>query len=194
MRRLFASFVLSSAFFLVACGAGGVPARAPTASQALTSAAELLELESPAVRQDLFREVARTSMLQAGLTSKGPVLFPLVRNGEVIAAPGFDPRTDLLVAPDAGEGIQLSFDGRGDRWSNERRESLQGLSEREAAELISRTLLTTWGVHPSGAVEVHRTPGAPYAAAYMDGVLQLNPAFIYLATSAVSASSLASVQ
>ena len=60
--------------------------------------------------------------------------------------------------------------------------SFQGLSEREASELVARSLLFTWGVRPDGPVKVVRAAGAPYAAAYLDGVLRLNPAFVYMAS------------
>ena len=187
MRRVFPALVLFGAASLTACGGPGAaaPARAPTASQALTSTPELLEFESTSIRQDLFLQISRASQSQAGGAATGAVLFPMVQDGQVIAAPGFEARADLFQAPDAGQMLQLSFDGRGERWSDERRESLQGLSEREAVELIARTLLSRWGIHPSGAVQVGRVSGTPYAVAYMDGVLRVNPAFVNLAASAL---------
>lgn len=185
MRRLYASLVAASALALVACGGTGLPTQRTSASQALTGAPELLELEVPTARQELFREIARTSQLQAGITATGPVLFPIVQDGEVVAAPGFDPRADLLQAPDAGDPLQLDFGGQ--RWAEDRRDSLQGLSEREAAELVARTLLYYWGVQPTGPVLVDRASGAPYAAAYVDGILRINPAFVYMAASVLPA-------
>jgi hypothetical protein len=181
MRRLLLplSFAL-----LAACGGvttSGLPARAPSATQALTATAELLEFETSHARLEMFREVARISQVEAGHVAAGPVLFPLVQNGQVIGAPALDPRADLLAAGDSGHPLQLAFDGRGDRWSDERREGLQGLSEREAVELVARTLLAHWGLKGSGVVQVSRSPGAPYAAAYVDGILRVNPAFIYMA-------------
>lgn len=176
VRRL----ALAGALALAACGGGISPSRGPTATQALTETAELLEFETPATRQELFRELARTSQTQAGRKASGPVLFPVIIAGEVVAARGLDTRADLLQAPDAGVPLQLSLDLR---WPEERRDSLQGLSEREAAELVARTLLAHWGIRPTGVVQVDRTPGAPYAAAYMDGLLRINPALLYLAAS-----------
>ena len=187
MRRVVSALLVLGAVSLTACGGPGAatPARAPTASQALTGTPELLEFETTATRQDLFLQIARASQTQAGSAANGSVLFPMVQDGQVIAAPGFEARADLFTAPDAGQPLELSFDGRGERWSDERRESLQGLSEREAVELIARTLLSQWGIHPSGTVQVGRVSGTPYAVAYMDGVLRVNPAFVYLAASAL---------
>jgi hypothetical protein len=163
----------------VACGGTALSTHAPTTQQALTQTAEFLEFETPATRGDLFRDVARTSVLQAG--SRGPVLFPMLRNGELVAAPGFEPRTDLLMGVDAGSGLQLTFESSGEAWSEDRRESFQGLSEREAAELVARSLLNLWGVSPSAPVVVERASGAPWAAAYLDGILRVNPSFVYMA-------------
>ncbi len=182
MRRWVASLLLSLVT-LTGCGVGGAPVRASlSARQALTSPPELLEFETSTTRLELYREVARISEVEAGQTAQAPVLFPISQRGELVAAPGFESRTDLLLAPDAGAPLQLSFDGRaGERWPEDRREGLQGLSEREAAELVARTLLAHWRVNPSGGVEVDRASGAPYAAAYVDGILRINPAFLYMA-------------
>lgn len=147
-----------------------------SAQQALTQTAEFLEFETNVTRTELFRDVARASIAQAGHT--GPVMFPLQRNGELVAAPGFDVRADLLMSADAGPGLQLSLEGR---WSEDRRDAFQGLSEREAAELVARSLLNLWGISANGPVLVERAAGAPYAAAYLDGILRVNPSFVYMA-------------
>jgi hypothetical protein len=166
-----------------------------TARQALTSSPEALEFESASTRLELFRELARLSEQEEGQAAQALVLFPISQNGELVAAPGFGQRMDLLQAPDAGGVLQLTFDGRtGEHWPEERRDSLQGLSEREAAELVARTLLTVWGIHPTGAVQVDRVSGAPYAVAYVDGIVRINPAFLYLAAASGPASTSASVQ
>ncbi|MHB8874261.1 MAG: hypothetical protein ACYC8T_11290 [Myxococcaceae bacterium] len=184
MRRVLISLIALGSLALTACG-DPARSRAPTASQALSSTAEVLEFETVGTRQELFRDIARLSLSQEGRPANGAVLFPIVQDGQVIAAPGFESRADLFQAPDAGEPLQLSFDGRGERWSEDRRDSLQGLSEREAVELVARTLLNHWGIHPSGTIQVGRVSGTPYAAAYMDGMLRVNPAFVYLAASAL---------
>jgi hypothetical protein len=168
---------------------------APGARQALTNPPELLEFESPSTRLELYREVARISEQEAGRDEQGLLLFPISQAGAVMAAPGFEGRTDLLQAPDAGAPLQLRFDGRaGERWQEDRRESLQGLSEREVAELVARTLLTHWRLTPPGVVQVDRASSAPYAAAYVDGILRINPAFLYMAAAYGPASLTGTVQ
>ena len=179
--RLFSTCAL---LFVAACGGEALPNRAPSTSQALTGTAEWLEFDPVATRHELFRDVARSSLLQAGRRATGEMVFPMMVSGEFIAAPGLDPRSDLLLSADAGGAIQLSFDGRTERWSDDRRDSFQGLSEREAVELIARSLLQHWGIAPATVVRVDRVPGAPYAAAYIDGVLRVNPAFVYMAAAA----------
>ncbi|HEY8212296.1 MAG TPA: hypothetical protein VIG99_32660 [Myxococcaceae bacterium] len=184
MRRFSAAFVTLIALVLTACGGGPTTSRAWQMRQALTSPPELLEFEPLPARQEMFREMARASASEAGQAATASVLFPVSRGPEaLVAAPGFDARSDLLQAPDAGQ-LLLSFDPRGgERWPEDRRDSLMGLSEREAAELVARTLLSRWSVLPAGTVEVDRAVGAPYAAAYVDGILRLNPSLLYLAAS-----------
>ena len=197
MRRWVPALLLS-VVVLTACGGAGAPSRTSpslTARQALTSSPEALEFEPASTRLELFRELARLSEQEEGQAAQALVLFHISQNGELVAAPGFGTRMDLLQAPDAGGVLQLTFDGRtGEHWPEERRDSLQGLSEREAAELVARTLLTYWGIRPAGAVQVDRVSGAPYAVAYVDGILRINPAFLYLAAASGPASTPASVQ
>lgn len=172
--------VVAVAGVLTACGDPAAPVRTVSARQALTSSPEVLEFETQASRQELFRDVARTSQLEAGRETSEPVLFPVIRDGHLVAAPGLELRADLLQAPDAGEPLQLSFNGR-ELWPEDRRDSLQGLSEREVAELVARTLLDRWGFRGGEQILVERAWGAPYAAAYADGILRLNPSFLYMA-------------
>lgn len=195
MRRWVPALLLSVAV-LTACGGAGAPARTSlSARQALTGSPEALEFEPASTRLELFRELARLSELEEGQAAQALVLFPISQHGELVAAPGFGARTDLLQAPDAGGVLELTFGGRtSEQWPEERRESLQGLSEREAAELVARTLLTHWEIQPAGAVQVDRVSGAPYAVAYVDGILRINPAFLYLAAATGPASTPASVQ
>lgn len=195
MRRWVPALLLS-VVVLTACGGAGVPSRTSlSARQALTSSPEALEFEPASTRLELFRELARLSEQEEGQAAQALVLFPISQNGELVAAPGFGTRMDLLQAPDAGGVLELTFDGRtGEHWPEERRDSLQGLSEREAAELVARTLLTHWGIHPTGAVQVDRVSGAPYAVAYVDGIVRINPAFLYLAAATGPASTSAIVQ
>lgn len=158
-----------------------MPARNLSAQQALTGVAESLEFEAPAVRQDLYRSVLRTSQQQAGRVASGPVLFPMLSGDQFVAAPGLDARADLLGGSDAGHPVQLVMDNREEGWAEDRRDSFQGLSEREAAEQVARSLLALWGVETSSPVMVVRTSGAPYAAAWIDGTLRVNPAFVVMA-------------
>lgn len=176
MNRLV--LISSAVVVLSACGVGSLPARAVTSSQALSGTAESLEFETPAMRQELFRDLVRNSVTQQGQV--GTVLFPFMQDGELKGAQALDLRTDLLQAPDAGV-LQLTFDTRGDRFTEDRREAFQGLSEREATELVARSLLHRWNVNSTGPVLVIRAAGAPYAAAWIDGVLRINPAFVYMA-------------
>ncbi|MFZ5446981.1 MAG: hypothetical protein ACOZQL_43790 [Myxococcota bacterium] len=165
---------------LAGCGMGGSPARGASSVQALTGTAEWLEFESPQFRLELFRDLARQSAAQAG--SRGAVLFPMLVDGEFVAAPALEPTVDLLGAGDAGAPVDLVFEARGDRFADDRRDAFQGLSEREAAEVIARSLITLWNLKPTGPVTVVRVPGAPYAAAWIDGQLRLNPSFVYMAS------------
>ena len=166
------------------CLACGGPAIAPTSLSvrtALTDAPEAVQAESSSSRADLFAEVARDSLDESGRAAGPEVLFPIVQDGSAIAAPGFDPRTDLLTGADAGDPVWLTLDAGAERWPVDRRVSLQGLSEKEAAELVARSLIARWNLHPHGQVAVERASGAPYAAAWADGVLRINPSFLYLA-------------
>jgi len=175
--------LISCALALAACDVGP-NARVHSASQALTGTAEWLEYESPQTRADLLREVANRSVFQAGQPASDQSMFPVLIGGDFVAAPGLDGKLDLLQAPDAGV-VQIVLDDKGDRWSEDRRESFQGLSEREAVELIARSLIIHWGLPVSGPVRVDRAAGAPYAAAWVDGILKVNPSFVYMATAPV---------
>ncbi|HEY1087583.1 MAG TPA: hypothetical protein VGE37_07810, partial [Archangium sp.] len=59
----------------VGCGVGATSSRGVTSTQALSGTAEWLEFEPAQTRLELFRDVARQSVSQAG--SRGAVLFPL---------------------------------------------------------------------------------------------------------------------
>jgi hypothetical protein len=184
MRRALKALCVLAVATLTACGGvTSLPPPAPSARQVLAGSAALLDFESAATRQELFRDLARTSLLEAG-RNVPDALFPLKDGSRRVAAPGIELGTDLLQTPDAGQVLQLTFGGRGsERWPEDRRDSLQGLSEREAVELVARTLIARWGLQPSGPVQVDRASGAQYAAAYVDGLLSVNPAFLYLAVS-----------
>jgi len=164
-----------------ACGDVSSPVRNQTARSALLQSPEQVELLPLPARQELFRAVVRESTQERALAGAGLALFPFVQNGELRAAPALEGRGDLFEVPDAGEPAALVFEG--EQWSPERRDSLQGLSEREAAELVARSLAARWNLHPRGALRVDRADGVPYAAAYADGVLRVNPVLLYLVAS-----------
>ena len=181
MKKLFALTVAVVA--LTGCGVGAGSLKPRSSAEALITTAEVLEFETPTSRRELFVDLARTSQLQTGST--GAVLFPVMRSGDLVAAEGLDVKADLLQVPDAGTPVVLNFEAGAAGFADDRRESLQGLSEREAAELIARSLLTKWKLPMGAAVQVERTPGVPYAVAYIDGVLRINPAFVYMAAAPV---------
>jgi hypothetical protein len=137
-------------------------------------------------RAELYRALLRAS--GAGAPDGLLALFPVVQNGTVRAAPPLEGRLDLLDVADGGEPLVLNLDASlADHWPLERRDALQGLSEREAAEIVARSLAVRWGLRPRAAIRVERATGAPYAAAYADGVLRLNPALLYLAAAPADA-------
>jgi hypothetical protein len=178
-----AVFLLGCLVLAAGCGEVGLGAPAPispTVRQVLLEPPEQVETLPANLRQDLYRSLLKAS---AGGPSDGLLaLFPVVQNGTLAAAPPLELRLDLLEAPDGGEPLVVNLDSTmGDRWPVDRREALQGLSEREAAELVARTLASRWSLHPRAALRVERAASVPYAAAYADGVLRLNPAILYLA-------------
>jgi hypothetical protein len=181
--------LLTALFLLAACGGTPPVSRGASARQALAQNAELVEFDTSSTRAELFREIARASSVEAGKAATQPVFFPVVRGQELVAAPGIDAHADLFSSLDAGVALHLDFNMRGNEaWPNDPRENLQGLSEREAAELVARWLLAHWDIIPTGTIAVDRASGAPYAAAYVDGILRVNPAFLYMASSAGPAS------
>ena len=183
MRLRFLSLALVG-LAAAACGDLSSPVHSQTARAALLQNPEAIELLPVQVRQELIRALVRDSAQeQAGASDGALALLPFVQNGELRAAPALEGRGDLFDVPDAGEPAALLFEGEG--WSEERRDSLQGLSEREAAELVARSLAARWNLPGRDALRVDRADGVPYAAAYADGVLRLNPVLLYLVASDV---------
>ena len=178
-----AVFLLGCLALAAGCGEVGLGAPAPispTVRQVLLEPPEQVEALPAGLRQDLYRSLLKASL---GGPSDGLLaLFPVVQNGTLGAAPALEVRLDLLEVPDGGEPLVVNLDSTtGDRWPLDRRDALQGLSEREAAELVARSLASRWSLHPRAALRVERAASVPYAAAYADGVLRLNPALLYLA-------------
>ncbi len=189
MRPLLLSSALLVAT-LVGCGDLPVPGRATNLRSALTNDAEQLEFVAQPSLQGLLDDAYRISRSEAGHPAKPTAPFLIVQAGQLVAAPGLDAHTDLLQPPDGGQSVPLSFGDRGEaRWPEDRRPALGGLSEREAAEQVARSLLALWGIS-SDSVRVVRAPNAPFAAALTeDGTLRLNPAFLYLAAAGSGISS-----
>jgi len=175
--------LLLPVFLLAACGEVGLgapPPTQPSVRQVLLELPEQVEALPVQARAELFRSLLRAS--GAGTPDGLLALFPVVQNGAVRAAPPLEGRLDLLDGADGGELLVLNLDAAlTDQWPLERHDALQGLSEREAAEIVARSLATRWGLRPRAALRVERAAGAPYAAAYAEGVLRLNPALLYLA-------------
>ncbi len=189
MRGIGFITILAGGALLAACGGTNNSARTPALRWVLTSDAERLEFEGQPMLADLFNEASRISRMEPGSgTRTSP--FLIIENGQSVMAPGFDVHTDLLQPPDAGQPAQLAFGDRGEgRWPESRRPALGGLSEREAAEQVARSLVSLWGIQKNGILVV-RAPNAPFAAAYTDdGTLRLNPAFLYMAAAASGISS-----
>ena len=158
----------------------------PSVRQVLLEPPEQVEALPVQARADLYRSLLRAS--GAGAPDGLLALFPMVLDGAVRAAPPIEGRLDLLDVSDAGEPLVVNLDAAlADAWPLDRREALQGLSEREAAELVARSLAARWGLRPRAALRVERAAGAPYAAAYAEGVLRLNPALLYPAAAPADA-------
>lgn len=181
MRRLALSLSVLLAALVAGCGELPTSTRTATLRSALTNDAEQLEFVPQPILQGLLEDAYRISRNEAGHPAKATAPFLIVQNGQLLAAPGLDARTDLLQPPDGGQPAQLSFGDRGDgRWPEDRRVALGGLSEREAAEQVGRSLLDLWGI-PSQSVVVVRAPNAPFAVALTDDrTLRINPGFLYL--------------
>lgn len=173
---------LPLALLLAACG-GGVPARTPaSARQALTLQPERLAEASRAQRAAWLDELRRASHAEAGQPATAQSLFPLLLGDRAVSAPALEPGE--LLSPSPSHPARLALDGRSG-WGDQPEESLGGLTEREAADLVARALLAHWGIPSAVPVQLDRATGAPYAAAWVDGALRLNPAFVLLAASTV---------
>jgi hypothetical protein len=181
MRRL---VLFLPVILLAACGEVGMgappPAQPSSLRQVLVEPPEQVEALPVQERAELYASLVRAS--GAGAPDGLLALFPVVQDGAVRAAPPLGGRLDLLEGSDGGEALMLNLDGAvADRWPVDRRDALQGLSEREAAEIVARSLASRWGLRPRGVLRVERAAGAPYAAAYAEQVLRINPALLYLA-------------
>ncbi len=174
-----AGLLLAVAMALAGCGPGAVgPVSVDSPRNALASTPEELDLTSFVVRARLFNELVRQSESQAReeLTD-GPAWFAVGREHQLVARA-------LPFALFAGGPALVDVDHSEDPWPDEPRESLGGNSERQLAERAGATFVRLLGLPAEEPVLVERSPGAPFAAAWIDGRLRLNPALLYLAAGA----------
>jgi len=171
----------------VACGEG-VSAFSPSLSleKALVSPVEILEYEALSTRQALWEELLGQAREQAQGPSHVQPLFPLLMPEGFVAAEGpLELAHCLNVELSKEEPLEvvLKVDERRERWSDIPREEWRGLSERELAHCLALSLLAQWQM--KGEVHVQKVPRSPYAAAYIEGSLRLNPAFVSLAAASL---------
>ena len=110
------------------------------------------------------------------------MLFPIIQDGELVAAPGLRAR----AGPPPGAGRRQRAPAR-------LRRAGRALAGRPPGEPSGALRARSGGAGRAHAarplghrslrapVQVDRAAGAPYAAAYVDGILRINPAFLYLA-------------
>jgi hypothetical protein len=166
----------------VACGES-VPAVSspPSLEKALVSPSGMLEYELSSTRQALWEELLAQAQEQATHPSHAQPLFPIFMSTGFVAKEG---PAELLHCFEA-EALELvlKWDERRESWSDIPREDWRGLSERELARCLALSLLTQWQI--KGEVSLQKVPRSPYAAAYVEGSLRLNPAFVSLAAAAL---------
>ena len=162
-----------------ACGPGVVVTTAGPAElrAALYASSEELTVTPIPDRSRLYDALGVVASDEATRAVRdAPVLFPMAGEQGILAAP-FNPSLDLLKPPVSAPDVEL-IDGQ-EKWSDDLQPGLLGATEREIANLVARSLLAQWKV--TGRVTVVRSSGFPYAAAFVDGQLRLNPAVLYLA-------------
>jgi len=166
--------------FLAACGEN-TPAGGPALSleKALLSSSEMLEYESLHLRQLLWEELLSQAQEQACQPSLQP-LFPTFTSAGFVAKEGPSQWSPCLEAPGA---LSLKLDERREAFSDIPREEWRGLSERDIARCLALHLLSQW--HIQGEVSLQKVAKSPYAAAYVEGSLRLNSAFVLLAASSL---------
>jgi hypothetical protein len=174
-----ALFVCAAGLIASACGPGVVVTTASSTElrAALYASSEELSVTPIADRSRLYDAMGAVASDEALRAERdAPVIFPMAVDQQIRAAP-FNPALDLLKPAANAPDVQV-IDGQ-EKWSDEQEPGLLGASERDLAVLVSRSLLLQWNV--TGPVTVVRSSGFPYAAAFVDGQLRLNPAVLYLA-------------
>lgn len=152
------------------------PLELATVGEALAAGSEELDLASPACRARLFGLAELQARAQADAPAPdSPALFAVEVGSLLLPAP-LPSATSLR----AGAEVEVDVDSSADPWPRERREGLAGSDERSAARAAASALADA--LHLGGkAIVVERDAGAPYAVAWAQGRLRLNPALLYLA-------------
>jgi len=162
-----------------ACGES-VPAVSPSLSleKALVSPSEMLEYESLLARQTLWEELLSQAQVQALGPSHVQPLFPIFTTTGFVAKEGPAELNCLKESPE----LVLKWDERRAAWNDAPKEEWRGLSERDIARCLALSLLAQWQI--KGEVSLQKVAKSPYAAAYVEGSLRLNPSFVSLAAAA----------
>jgi len=178
-----------AAWGLGACG-GGVSSFSPSPSleKALASPPEMLEYEALSTRQALWEELLAQAQEQALGPSPVQPLFPIFTSTGFVAKQG---PLELLHCPENPAGLVLKLDERRESWSDTPKENGRGLSEKKLARCLALSLLTQWQI--KGEVNLQKVTRSPYAAAYVEGSLRLNPSFVSLAAAFLEVVSLEAV-
>jgi len=164
---------------LAACGESASTAL-PSLSleKALVSPPEILEYESASARHILWEELLAQAQEQALGTSHVQPLFPIFTSTGFVAKEGPAKLGNCFESSE----LVLKLDERREAWSDTPREAWRGLSESDVARCLALSLLAQW--HIQGEVLLQKVAKSPYAAAYVEGSLRLNPAFVSLAATA----------
>lgn len=178
LRTIIRGSFVGAVILAAACGPGVVVTTAGPGElrAALFASADELAVTPETDRGRLYDEM---TSLAAGEATKqeqdAPVLFPIASGERLVAAP-FAHDVDLLKPHDSAPAVDLAETP--ERWSEEPDPALTGASERDLATAVSRSLLEMWSV--TERTTVVRSPAVPFAAAWVDGRLRVNPALLYL--------------
>ncbi len=174
---------LGALLLLAGCAPSSEPLELASVSEALSAGSEELDFASPAARARLFGLVEAQSRIQAATPAPdSPAVFAVEVSSSLL--PAVLPTAGALRA---GSTAPVDLDASEDPWPTEPRAGLSGMSEREAARAASSVLAEALSLGGRTLV-VERATGAPYAAAWVERKLRLNPALLYLAAGAAQAS------
>ena len=169
-----------------ACGENASPV-SPSLSleKALVSSSEILEYETLSARLLLWEELLSQAQEQSLRPSQVQPLFPIFTSTGFVAK-GFVTKegpAELGNCSTQSPQLLLKWDERREMWSDVPKEEWKGLSERDVARCLALSLLTQWQI--KGEVSLQRVAKSPYAAAYVEGSLRLNPSFVALAAASL---------